>query len=464
MAFTNIDNLIKASVALADAIKALDSDGNGKVDGDDASEAQIRELDEYLKDQAEVAELIRIAGRVLFTSAERDSGVMARNIANRVGRDIHSALTADGSDGDSFPDRVFHVASDDTTPRDRLVPSAIDAGHKYVTDDGKGETWETILKADVGSTFATRTEAIGGTRDAATKIGRVHGLPISAFSTEGTALGTALANEFATNTAVGGTTPTAYTYKGITGHLWCFRASGCGTSGGDLGAGWYFNPLGVGAVTGEQDGFDTAKLVPDSGRNAYEVEEYSTYGYWITLDNSGDWIFHTASQRSAAGSDNNGGLNAASFEARSADAGTSPNKATYKGEAVGMSARVTGTGDSQNHHSGRFEADVALTATFGASPTLGGTVSGFKGVDGAGETVSGAEWVGSWNVGLDSTPFGLGGVTAGQTSGFPDDGATGRWTADGYGEAGERPAGITGAFDARFTDGAAAGAYATKKE
>ena len=39
----------------------------------------------------------------------------------------------------------------------------------------------------------------------------------------------------------------------------------------------------------------------------------------------------------------------------------------------------------------------------------------------------------------------------------------GEWSATGYGKSGERPTGIFGDFNAHFTDGHAAGAYATRK-
>ena len=42
-------------------------------------------------------------------------------------------------------------------------------------------------------------------------------------------------------------------------------------------------------------------------------------------------------------------------------------------------------------------------------------------------------------------------------------GQDGQWSAQGYGEQMERPVGIFGGFNAHFTDGHAAGAYATRK-
>ena len=145
-----------------------------------------------------------------------------------------------------------------------------------------------------------------------------------------------------------------------------------------------------------------------------------------------------------------------------------------------------GEDDDQEHHSGRFAAKVNLTANFvGAgdssdadnTSTLGGKITGFEGVDAAGETVSGAECVNtSWSVTLERAGFEIpsGGVATVGNSATASGGAVrdGAWTASAYGEDGDRPAGIHGTFNAFFSDsakngavdGAAAGAYATKKE
>ena len=129
--------------------------------------------------------------------------------------------------------------------------------------------------------------------------------------------------------------------------------------------------------------------------------------------------------------------------------------ARYIGKAVGMS--VIGTGSSRA--SGGFTADVDLTMRFGSAGTesLDGMIRNFKGsaVDP------------SWSVDLDNAALASGVLAATATT---DGGGTeGSWTATAWGgdattgsEA--RPAGVYGAFDANFTNGAAAGAYATRKQ
>ena len=105
-------------------------------------------------------------------------------------------------------------------------------------------------------------------------------------------------------------------------------------------------------------------------------------------------------------------------------------------------------------YSDGFTADVNLNATFHASaPLLGGTVDNFQGnaVDP------------DWEVTFVETAASGGTVTAGRTTTASGD--AGAWTATSYGEeANARPTGIFGGFSAHFSDGHAAGAYATRKD
>ena len=129
--------------------------------------------------------------------------------------------------------------------------------------------------------------------------------------------------------------------------------------------------------------------------------------------------------------------------------------ATYSGDAVGMSVHKTTDVDGEitSIYSGAFTADVTLTAEFSATPAnqlLGGTVDNFQGnaVDPL------------WTVRFDRMAVSAGGVAAGRTDASGGDGT---WTAASYGAAEARPVGIFGGFNAHFTDGHAAGAYATRK-
>lgn len=134
--------------------------------------------------------------------------------------------------------------------------------------------------------------------------------------------------------------------------------------------------------------------------------------------------------------------------------------ASYKGSAVGMSVVWTtdtkGKEVSGSRVSGHFDADVSLTMKFGTSPSLEGTISNFRG--------SGVD--ASWSVDLDSATLSGGTFSDGVTDGGD---AAGVWTATAFGGSATsgseaRPAGVFGEFDADFTNGAAAGVYATRKE
>ena len=107
--------------------------------------------------------------------------------------------------------------------------------------------------------------------------------------------------------------------------------------------------------------------------------------------------------------------------------------------------------------SGNFMADVMLTAKFANTPMLGGTIDNFRTAQGSNPGAVDS----SWTVTLtETTP--TGGTVAG---GVADaSGQDGTWTATSYGEAEMRPTGIYGGFNAHFTDGHVAGAYATRKE
>ena len=88
--------------------------------------------------------------------------------------------------------------------------------------------------------------------------------------------------------------------------------------------------------------------------------------------------------------------------------------ASYTGKAAGISVR--------DKTSGHFTANVDLTATFGASPMLGGTISGFDGKAANPE----------WNVMLADTAIADGSSETGVAYGGT---VAGAWTAQGYGPA-----------------------------
>ena len=104
--------------------------------------------------------------------------------------------------------------------------------------------------------------------------------------------------------------------------------------------------------------------------------------------------------------------------------------ATYLGDAVGMSLHKEVDVDNEitSIDSGRFDADVTLTATFGEAPMLRGTIDNFRGnaVDP------------EWTVKLNEALVTDGGVAedVGVTVASGDNGV---WSAASYGEADARP-------------------------
>ena len=124
-----------------------------------------------------------------------------------------------------------------------------------------------------------------------------------------------------------------------------------------------------------------------------------------------------------------------------------PDSATYAGDAAGMSVYRVSADDMR---SGAFTADVTLTLEFGDMLMLGGTISNFDG---------GAVGA-NWSVTLEEAAVANGEVAAAVSVAT---GRDGEWTAETYGATGARPTGIFGGFTAHFSDGDAAGAYATRK-
>ena len=227
-------------------------------------------------------------------------------------------------------------------------------------------------------------------------------------------------------------------YKGIAGTVFC-AGNDCGRDGdGNLTGSWYFTPG------------DTDELfVMGTGGSYMVATMYARYGAWLTYAGETDANPNGVSMYAAATANTTrldleqGGTPAADVTAR------------YTGKAAGISVH--------NKASGRFTADVNLTAKFAAIPTLRGSISNFQG-----------NAVGSWSVILNQANLDTAAASAtGTTSGG---GIPGAWTAQGYGPApddhdgdsrtdpvNQRPTGFVGTFNANFGDGMAAGGYATRK-
>ena len=122
------------------------------------------------------------------------------------------------------------------------------------------------------------------------------------------------------------------------------------------------------------------------------------------------------------------------------------NTATYNGTAFGVSS--TKDADGEQTGVGSFEATASLTATFGVSPKLKGTIDRFTG-----------DAVGTWSLELTEAGITTGREANGSTNGGKDAKSTGVWSAEVYGETGKRPTGVVGGFTGHFSDGDASGVF-----
>ncbi|MCY4231322.1 MAG: hypothetical protein OXF26_10725, partial [Alphaproteobacteria bacterium] len=237
-------------------------------------------------------------------------------------------------------------------------------------------------------------------------------------------------------------------YKGIPGEIFCLGKDCEVDTNGKLVGSWYFSPTSP-----------MAYYTKNADDENYSPETlYATYGHWLTVDDSGVATVHTFAHfgGTTGATPNTPGVWSAA-DPSSDDAGLKLSTATYSGKAAGRSVRrVVATDGSQSGiHSGRFTADVTLTAQFATAPMLGGTIRNFQSPDNPSA-------VGNWTVKLTDTAVSSGTLTGGTVDTEPANVTGGSWSATSYGEADKRPTGIYGGFRAHFTDGDVAGAYATR--
>ena len=180
--------------------------------------------------------------------------------------------------------------------------------------------------------------------------------------------------------------------------------------------------------------------------------DYAHYGYWNEVNPAGDEIIKIHAfgiPKTEHAMNANGSL---------AISPSMPATATYNGKALGMSIMTNTDGMAQK--SGKFTADVELTAEFGASPMVSGMINNFQG-NAVGE---------NWKITLENASLldnaepsisnaNHWGETLG-ASGTDNADNKGRWHARAYGGTNAaRPKGITGTFRALFPDGRALGGY-----
>ncbi len=329
-------------------------------------------------------------------------------------------------------------------------------------DDHQGYTWEQ-LAAKLG--LEPRWLSVPGTAE---RVGSARGVLVDGMAVPTTDQDA----DFPTTETVDSRNVydvTSY-FKGLGGQLICWGGP-CAIKDGKLAAGtagtspttgdmfqghWYFAP----ANSFSSTVYYTAVPNDDPGAaTTYMVEgAYVSYGYWLSdADTATDGIQLRLNRYAARndGATDRGDLTTVNTAPATTLTDTS---ATYEGPAIGLSVhKTTVNGKVTEIYSGGFEAKATLTATWGGSPMLSGSITDFTGGKHVNE---------DWIVTLPQRAFDdnfTDGVAKG--SGPSGAGPDGAWEASAYGPAsGARPTGIYGGFNAHFVDGHAAGVYATRKK
>ena len=431
---------------------ALDDTVSGKAELLAAIEAAITAAEAQIKAATEVRDSTDLRTAVVAVTGCPDTAAgctgdqkpkTAADKGKEVADLINEALTTTGQVPDAIDTFANITAVSETV--NKAVPGPSDA---------QGMTWEQIG----GSGLMDMRIASGtGTRVAKSK--SMDDMKVSDLFTDaatvtiGTDDGTQIDSATATEDP---------TYKGIPGVLFC--AGDCEVEGtGDarvLAGDWYFTPDGA---------MDTYLAGTGANAGTYSVEDpedYVRYGYWLSITAADDDT--TTINRYVDGP--TAQTTAAVYGVDTAIDAFSGTSASYMGDAVGMSVAwetdTRGKEVSGSRASGHFDADVSLTMTFGTSPTLKGTISNFRG--------NGVDT--SWSVSLigptgsdDASTIDTAAGTIAAASRTKGGGDEGTWTATVWGgdsTAGSeaRPTGVYGAFDADFTNGAAAGVFATRKQ
>ncbi len=444
-------------------------------DGTAGKARAIAALDEAIKvAEKQVADIMAIStgmnadetdnavGQALKTAVQAVTGTntkkpkTAGDVAADVAKAVAGALAptvpstvVDATTHDGTALRVEHYATSTAVVGATSVPARAD--RTIHAHNSLGRYWAEIVGED--NIMMERLGVLDDSGDFITPgngflpVASIAGMSASAVNPDGTDLSAAggsgnLGSSAGAYTDGASTDATDINYKGIPGVAVCLGGSaGCSVNdAGRLGAGWYFtaedhtvlyilNPTTAARTT--------TLYVPDI--------DHAQWGHWLAVAEDGTVTVHTY----AYSPGNESGLDLARDTTEGA-----ANTATYTGSAAGMSVHKTfdGNGNQMGINSGAFTADVELTATFGTTPRLSGTVDNFQG---------GAHTDSGWSVNLQETNLAAGASLTGVAKGS---GQAGDWTAQGHGTSGERPTGFFGNFEVHFTDGHASGAYAARTD
>ena len=374
----------------------------------------------------------------MVTGPDMAMPMTAADTGKEVAMAIAGALgPTDATDGTGL--RVIHV--------DDLPPDNVAMANRHMVNDAMGMTFATIVGE--GNLMDKRVAAAGG----GTRIDRamsVDGMKtMDLFSTVPGSIATADGAEI----------DAGVEYKGIPGLLFCAGGNCMVEGAGDaqtLTGSWYVaadNPVHYYMKPAD----DPATPNVDESLTYRQDTMHAIWGHWLTVAGNGQATVTTFAR---AGTSDGAPAHPGSWVAADpADANLSGTTAIYSGSAAGRSVhRTTDTnGVVTDIQSGNFMADVTLTAKFANTPMLGGTIDNFRAAQGSNPGAVDPLWTVTLT---ETTP--TGGAVA---DGVADaSGQGGTWTATSYGEADMRPAGIYGGFNAHFTDGHVAGAYATREQ
>ncbi len=429
-AVTDAQAALDAANMAATHAEDVDADHPQKASLDAAIAAAIVTAEAELEAAEDVRDNEMLAAAVEEVTGDEDADPQGtpRSIANAVGMDIAMALLPTSSTNGGG---VRHT-HDTTAPVEANVPKAL----RFVMYDRVGQTYAEITGAD-------RMERLG-TDNTLIALGSIAGKTTAQTWANVPQAITDLGTDAATAATDGASFETA-TYADIPGTVYCL-GDDCKVTDGKLAGSWYFAPTNPMAHWVKATDNPATTDVDES--TMYTADTlFASFGHWLT--SAGDPLLWTVNTFATSTITERGDL----ITVNTTGDTLTDSSAEYSGTAVGMSVLKAdnAAGDGQDINTGRFTAKVSLTATFHATaPMLSGHVTGF-----AGSAVNE-----NWRVTLQERAFG---------DNFTDGAAvaTGRdgvWVANAYGEANQRPTGIYGGFNAHFSDGHAAGAYATRKD
>ena len=486
MAQTNAQTVLDAKTAADGAVTTAETAlMNAQGAEDDAAQYNNDVLDSAIAAAIEVAQdavkdakaqagdigLKRAVEKV--TGTDEDEPMTAADHAKMVAMAVGEALGAAGNTDGSGTRVTFQTAIDPTVTDVAAANYRPEGEAKYEQNDSPGMTWAEIVGSDniMSMRISTGVTAPATTRtvDAAS----IAGMPASTVSaTAGNV--PAMSTDTATVSGRNGTEFADANYMGIPGVSFCAGTDCNVDASGNLTGSWYFTPAGPKVWyrgTPNADG-DTVY----TGEN-----QYARYGYWVSGTNDAATvnvyaIVGVAADDTATGVTATGTTAGTHYDITTDNSQVSgatilvDAEATYSGDAIGLSLYKEFNADGSiadgYPQTGQFTADVELTAKFGTAPSLGGRITNFQG-DAVDE---------AWSVTLRDTAFTGGNIA--ETANAPAVGSAtqgGIWTATAYGNAGTtdvagtptlsvRPTGIFGHFNTHFTNGHAAGAYATRKD